>query len=226
MSLVRCALFIAILLACVAAASPELSGTAAQQYDRNLYQSLRWRCIGPFRAGRTVGASGVPGQPNVFYIGVNNGGVWRTTDYGLTWRPIFDDQPTGSIGDLAVAPSDPNVIYVGSGEGLQRPDLSTGDGVYKSTDGGKTWKNVGLRDAQQIGSVIVDPKDPNRVFVAALGHPYGPNKERGVYRSIDGGATWRQVLDKDENTGAIQVMFDPTNSQIIYADLWAGRQGP
>ncbi len=226
MSLVRCALFIAILLACVAAGSPELSGTAAQQYDRNLYQSLRWRCIGPFRAGRTVGATGVPGQPNVFYIGVNNGGVWKTTDYGLTWGPIFDDQPTGSIGDLAVAPSDPNIIYVGSGEGLQRPDLSTGDGIYKSTDGGKTWRNVGLGGAQQIGSVIIDPKDPNRVFVAALGHPYGPNEERGVYRSTDGGATWRSVLYKDENTGAIQVAFDPTNSQIVYADLWAGRQGP
>jgi photosystem II stability/assembly factor-like uncharacterized protein len=226
MSLVRYALFIVILLACVAAGSPELSGTAVQQYDRNLYQSLRWRCIGPFRAGRTVGATGVPGQPNVFYIGVNNGGVWKTTDYGLTWRPIFDDQPTGSIGDLAVAPSDPNVIYVGSGEGLQRPDLSTGDGIYKSTDGGKTWRNVGLRDAQQIGSVIIDPKDPNRVFVAALGHPYGPNEERGVYRSSDGGATWRRVLYKDQNTGAIQVAFDPTNSQIVYADLWAGRQGP
>jgi photosystem II stability/assembly factor-like uncharacterized protein len=226
MSLVRCALFIAILLACVAAGSPELSGTAVQQYDRNLYQSMRWRCIGPFRAGRTVGATGVPGQPNVFYIGVNNGGVWKTTDYGLTWRPIFDDQPTGSIGDLAVAPSDPNIIYVGSGEGLQRPDLSTGDGIYKSTDGGKTWRNVGLRDAQQIGSIIIDPKDPNRVFVAALGHPYGPNEERGVYRSTDGGATWRRMLSKDENTGAIQVAFDPTNSQIVYADLWAGRQGP
>src|SRR5262249_181405 len=140
--------------------------------------------------------------------------------------PIFDDQPTGSIGDLAVAPSDPNVIYVGSGEGLQRPDLSTGDGIYKSTDGGKTWRNVGLRDAQQIGSVIVDPKDPNRVFVAALGHPYGPNEKRGVFRTIDGGATWERVLYKDENTGAIQVAFDPTNPRIVYADLWAGRQGP
>jgi photosystem II stability/assembly factor-like uncharacterized protein len=225
MVLVRSALFIVILLTLLAAA-PELSGTAAQQYSPNLYQSLRWRCIGPFRAGRTVGATGVPGQPNVFYIGVNNGGVWKTNDYGLTWRPIFDDQPTGSIGDLAVAPSDPKIIYVGSGEGLQRPDLSTGDGIYKSTDGGKTWRNVGLRDAQQIGSVIVDPKDPNRVFVAALGHPYGPNKERGVYRSTDGGATWKQVLSKDENTGAVQVSFDPTNPQIIYADLWAGRQGP
>src|SRR6266508_5283911 len=144
------------------------AGTAAQQYDRNLYQSLRWRCIGPFRAGRTVGATGVPGQPNVFYIGVNNGGVWKTTDYGLTWGPIFDDQPTGSIGDLAVAPSDPNIIYVGSGEGLQRPDLSTGDGIYKSTDGGKTWTHLGLRDGQQIPQIIVDPRNPDRLFVAVF----------------------------------------------------------
>jgi len=223
---VRRVLVIIILFAFVASASPRLFEITAQQYNQNLYQALRWRCIGPFRAGRTVGAAGVPGQPNVFYIGVNNGGVWKTTDYGLTWRPIFDDQPTGSIGDLAIAPSDPSVIYVGSGEGLQRPDLSTGDGIYKSTDGGKTWRNMGLRDAQQIGSIIVDPKDPNRVFVAALGHPYGPNEERGVYRSTDGGATWRRVLYKDENTGAIQVAFDPTNSQTVYADLWAGRQGP
>src|SRR5215813_5745803 len=167
MVLIRSALFIVILLSLLAAA-PELSGTAAQQYNWNLYQSLRWRCIGPFRAGRTVGATGVPGQPNVFYIGVNNGGVWKTTDYGLTWKPIFDDQPTGSIGALAVAPSNPDTIYVGSGEGLQRPDLSTGDGIYKSTDGGKTWKHLGLRDAQQIGAILVNPRDPNLVYVAAL----------------------------------------------------------
>ncbi len=200
--------------------------TRAQQFDQRFYQSLRWRCIGPFRAGRTVGAVGVISQPGVFYIGVNNGGVWKTDDYGRTWTPIFDDQPTGSVGDVAVAQSNPNIIYVGSGEGLQRPDLSTGNGIYKSTDGGKTWRNLGLRDAQQIGSLIVDPKNPNRVFVAALGHPYGPNTERGVYRTTDGGATWQRVLYKDENTGAIQVEFDPVNSQIVYADLWAGRQGP
>lgn len=198
----------------------------AQSHDPAMYQSLRWRCIGPFRAGRTVGAAGIPGQPNVFYIGVNNGGVWKTTDAGRTWKPIFDDQPTGSIGDLAIAPSDPNIIYVGSGEGLQRPDLSTGDGIYKSTDGGRTWRHLGLREAQQIGSIIVDPQNPNRVFVAALGHPYGPNTERGVYRSLDGGETWQRILYQDENTGAIQVAFDPTNSQIVYADLWAARQGP
>ncbi len=182
--------------------------------------------IGPFRGGRTIGATGVRGQPNVFYVGVNNGGVWKTTDYGRVWTPIFDAQPTGSIGDLAVAPSNPNVIYVGTGEGVQRPDLSTGDGIYKSTDAGKTWRHLGLRDGQQIGGVIVDPRDENRIFVAVLGHPYGPNPERGVYRSTNGGETFERVLYKDENTGAIQVAFDPGNPQIVYADLWAGRQGP
>ena len=198
----------------------------AQQFSPSLYQSMRWRMIGPFRGGRTVGATGVVGQPNVFYIGVNNGGVWRTNDYGRTWNPIFDDQPTGSIGALAVAPSDPNVIYVASGEGLQRPDLSVGDGVYKSTDGGRTWRHMGLRDGQQIGAVLVDPRDANRVFVAVLGHPYGANEERGVYRSTDGGEHWQKVLYKDENTGAIALAFDPSNAQTIYADLWAARQGP
>src|SRR6266849_4520399 len=123
----------------------------AQRIDPSLYQNMRWRMIGPFRAGRTVGAAGVPGQPNVFYIGVNNGGVWKTTDYGHTWTAIFDDQPTGSIGALAVAPSNPDILYVGCGEGLQRPDLATGDGIYKSTNAGKTWKHLGLRDGQQIG---------------------------------------------------------------------------
>jgi photosystem II stability/assembly factor-like uncharacterized protein len=187
---------------------------------------MKWRMIGPFRGGRTVGATGVPGQPNVFYIGVNNGGVWKTTDYGLTWKPIFDDQPTGSIGAIAVAPSQPDTIYVGSGEGLQRPDLSVGDGIYKSTDGGKTWRHLGLRDAQQIGAILVDPRDPNLVYVAALGHPYGANEERGVFRSTDGGKTWQKILYKDENTGAIALVFDPSNSKIIYADLWSARQGP
>ena len=188
-------LSVCLLLVFAASALPELHETTAQQHNQSLYQSLHWRMIGPFRAGRTVGAAGIPGQPNVFFIGVNNGGVWKTTDAGRTWQPIFDDQPTGSIGDLAVAPSDPNIIYVGSGEGLPlRPDLSVGDGVYKSTDGGRTWRNVGLRDSQQIGSIIIDPKNPNRVFVAVCGHPFGPNQDRGVYRTTDGGATWQKVL--------------------------------
>ncbi|HJZ90625.1 MAG TPA: hypothetical protein VKE40_07100 [Gemmataceae bacterium] len=203
-----------------------LAAVADGPASPDLYSSLSWRMIGPFRGGRTVGATGVPGQPNVFYIGVNNGGVWKTTDAGRTWRPIFDDQPTGSVGALAVAPSRPEVIYIGSGEGLQRPDLSTGDGVYKSTDGGKTWKNMGLRDGQQISAIIVDPKDPDRVFVAVLGHPYGPNQERGVYRSTDGGQTWDHVLFKDENTGAVCLAFDPANVRTVYVVLWESRQGP
>ena len=198
----------------------------AQQFNLDMYQGMQWRMIGPFRAGRTVGATGIPGKQNVFYIGVNNGGVWRSSDFGHTWAPIFDDQPTGSIGALAVAPSDPNIIYVGSGEGLQRPDLSVGDGVFKSADAGKTWKFMGLIDAQQIGAVLVDPRDPNKVYVAVLGHPYGPNEQRGVFKSTDGGSTWAKILYKDENTGAIALAFDPSNPEIIYADLWAARQGP
>jgi len=199
---------------------------SAQQIDPRLFQEIRWRSIGPFRGGRTVAISGVPGQPNVFYMAPNNGGVWKSTDYGQTWNPIFDDQPTGSVGALAVAPSHPQIIYVGSGEGLRRPDLSTGDGIYKSSDGGHTWQHLGLRDAQQIAAILVDPHDANRVFVAALGHPYGPNEERGVFRSLDGGSSWQKVLYKDENTGAIDLAFDPVNPQIVYADMWASRRPP
>jgi photosystem II stability/assembly factor-like uncharacterized protein len=198
----------------------------AQPFAPSLFNSMQWRMIGPHRGGRTVGAVGVPTQPSVFYIGVNNGGVWKTNDYGRTWKPIFDQMSTGSVGDIAVAESNPNVVYVGCGEGIQRPDLSVGDGVYKSTDAGKTWKNMGLKDGQQIGGIVIDPKNENRVFVAVLGHPYGPNTERGVYRSLDGGNSWERVLYKDENTGAVQISFDPNNSDILYADLWAGRQGP
>jgi photosystem II stability/assembly factor-like uncharacterized protein len=203
-----------------------LTNIQAQSVSPTLFKAMKWRMIGPHRGGRTVGAVGVPQQPNVFYIGVNNGGVWKTTDYGRTWFPIFDDQPTGSIGDVAVAPSNPNVIYVASGEGLQRPDLSVGTGMYKSIDAGKTWTFLGLKEGQQIGNISVDPTDENRVFAAVLGHPYGPNTERGVYRTTDGGKTWDRVLYKDENTGAVQVTIDPKNPNIVYADLWAARQGP
>jgi len=207
----------------LAALAPVLFG---QSIDPKLYSSLVWRMIGPFRGGRTVGAAGIADQPNVFYIGVNNGGVWKTDDYGRTWNPTFDDQPTGSIGAVAVAPSDPNIVYAGSGEGLQRPDLSVGDGMYKSTDAGKTWRHLGLRDGQQIPQIIVDPRDPSRLFVAVLGHPYGPNTERGVFRSTDGGANWQKVLYKDEHTGAVDLAFDPRNPQVVYAVLWQARQAP
>jgi len=194
--------------------------------DAALLKEFAWRPIGPFRGGRTKAAAGIPTQPSVFYVGAVNGGVWKTNDFGRTWNPIFDDQPTGSIGAIAVAPSDPNIIYVGSGEGLQRPDLSTGNGIYKSTDAGRTWTHLGLRSGQQIPQIIVDPQDPNRLFVAVLGHPYGPNEERGVFRSIDGGRTFEKVLYKDADTGAADIVFDPSTSQTIYAALWQARQGP
>ena len=202
------------------------AGAAAQPFDPSRFKELTWRMIGPFRGGRTVAVSGVPGHQNVFYMAPNNGGVWKSTDYGRVWTPIFDDQPTGSIGALAVAPSDPGILYVGSGEGLQRPDLSVGDGIYKSTDAGKTWRRMGLADGRQIAAIVVDPKDARRVYVAVLGHPYGANAERGVFRSADGGETWQKVLYKDEDTGAVDLALDPSNPRKVYAVLWAARQGP
>jgi len=217
---------VAVLTSSIPAVGQQLDQKLGRQFDQRLYSEMRWRCIGPFRGGRTVAITGVPHQPNVFYMAAVNGGVWKTTDFGNTWNPIFDDQPSGSVGAIAVAPSDPNILYVGSGEGLQRPDLSTGDGVYKSTDAGKTWAHLGLRDAQQITAILVDPKDPNRVFVAVEGHPYGPNAERGVFRSTDGGQSFQKILYKDENTGAADLAFDPTNSQTIYAVLWVARVAP
>src|SRR5260370_2622469 len=206
-------------------------GLSGQPYGAAMYKELHWSMIGQFRGGRTVSISGIPGQPNVLYMATNNGGVWKTTDFGRAWNPIFDDQPkndqpTGSIGALAVAPSSPSTIYVGSGEGVRRPDLSVGDGIYKSTDAGRTWQHLGLRDAQQIASIVVDPKHPNRLFVAAQGHPYGPNPERGIYRSLDGGQTFQKVLYKDENVGGMDLVLDPRNSQIIFASLSASRRPP
>ncbi len=198
----------------------------AQGVNPSLFNCMQWRMIGPFRGGRTVGACGVNKQPNVFYIGVNDGGVWKTDDYGRTWNPVFDSEPTGSIGDVAVAQSNPEVIYAGSGEGLQRPDLSVGNGIYKSVDGGKTWKNMGLGNGMQVGGLAVDPTNENRVFAAILGHPYAANTERGVYRTVDGGKSWSKVLYVDENTGAMQVTIDPANPNVIYADLWAARMAP
>jgi len=198
----------------------------ADSYDAKLFAEMRWRTVGPHRGGRVRACSGVPSQPNVFYMGAVNGGVWKTDDYGRTWNPIFDDQPTGSIGAVAVAPSDPNIIYVGSGAGIIRPDLSVGDGMYKSTDGGKTWTHLGLRDGQQIPQIAIDPKNPNRLFVAVLGHPYGANAERGIFRSLDGGQTFEKVFFKDENTGGSDVAIDPSNPNTVYAAMWETRQGP
>ncbi len=222
------ALSTVIALAALDLGSPPVAAlqTTPESYASDLFDELRWRMIGPFRGGRTKAAAGIPSQPNVFYIGVVNGGVWKTTDFGHTWNPIFDDQPTGSIGAIAVAPSDPNIIYVGSGEGLQRPDLSTGDGIYRSTDAGETWVHLGLRDGQQIPQIIVDPVDPDRLFVAVLGHPYGPNEQRGIFRSTDGGRSFEKVLYTDEDTGGIDLVFEPTNARMIYAVMWEARQAP
>ena len=200
----------------------EIAWSQAGEFD----SALRWRNIGPFRGGRTRAIAGVPSQPNLYYMAPMNGGVFKTTDYGRTWQPIFDNQPTASVGAIAVAASDPNVIYVGSGEGLHRPDLSVGDGIYKSIDAGKTWTHLGLRDGQQIAQLAVDAQNPDRLFVAVAGHPYGPNEERGLFRSLDGGKTFEKVLYRDENTGASDVQIDPTNPAIIYAALWESREGP
>ena len=198
-----------------------LLGAAPRPYD-----DLHWRLIGPFRGGRTVAISGVPSQPGVFYMAPTDGGVWKSTDYGRTWKPIFDGQGMGSIGAIAIAPSDASIVYAASGEGLRRPDLSVGDGVYKSSDAGRTWMHLGLQDGQQINGLAVDPRDPSRVFAAVMGHPYGPNDQRGLYRSTDGGATWQKVLGSDADTGASTVVIDPGNSQVVYANLWASRNTP
>ncbi len=197
----------------------------AAQDVTSLYSDMRWRMIGPFRGGRTVAGVGIPTQPCVFYIGPNNGGVWKTDDCGNTWNSVFEGN-TQSMGALAIAPSNPDVIYAGSGEGLRRPDLSIGDGIYKSTDAGKSWTHLGLRDGQQIGSILVDPKNPDRLFVAVLGHPYGPNPERGIFRSLDGGKTFTKVLYKGDILGGIDLTFDPRDSNKLYASLWASMRTP
>src|SRR5438067_7736398 len=201
---------------------------AAQQgrIDPTLYSGLRWRLIGPFRGGRVNGVAGVPGQINVFYFGSVGGGVWKTTNAGRTWFPIFDSQPVASIGAVAVAPSNPSVVYVGTGESDMRSQISYGNGMYKSTDAGATWTHLGLDNTRQLARVIVDPANPDVVFVAALGHAYGANPDRGVYRSRDGGATWQKVLFRSNDLGAVDLTLDPGNARTIYASLWNTRRPP
>ena len=211
--------FVVLLCLCVMAFANAVAASAT-------FGDLHWRLLGPFRGGRVLAVAGVPGQPQHFYFGAVNGGVWETLDAGRTWQPIFDDQPVGSIGALTVAPSDPNVIYVGSGEADMRSDIAQGDGMYKSYDAGKSWKKIGLYDSQQIGKILVDSRDANTLYVAALGHPYGPNAERGVFRSRDGGAHWQRVLGEGQDTGAIDLAFEPGNPQVLYAAMWQVRRTP
>ena len=215
-------------------AGPRLSrGLLAQPFDAeeraealtDLYSGLRWRMLGPFRGGRVAAATGVPGRPNEFYMGAVNGGVWKTMDGGRVWIPVFDSQSTSSIGAIAVAPSAPDTVYVGSGESTLRDSAGFGNGMYKSTDAGKTWSHIGLEDTQHIGKVAVDPRNPHIVFVAAVGHLYAANEQRGVYRSNDGGKNWKKVLG-DENAGAVEVVIDPANSKVVYAGLWNTRRPP
>ena len=203
-----------------------LSGFAAAQEATPDLSGLRWRMIGPFRGGRTIAVSGVEGDPTTYYFGGVGGGVWRTTNAGVSWTPIFDNQPIASIGAIAVAASDPNTIYVGTGEADFRSDLTYGNGVYKSTDAGKTWTNIGLRETRHISRIAIDPHNPAIVLVAAMGHAYGPNLDRGVFRSTDGGATWQKVLYKDQNTGAADIQLDPDNSQTVFAAMWSAHRPP
>jgi photosystem II stability/assembly factor-like uncharacterized protein len=187
---------------------------------------MHWRLVGPFRGGRALAVTGVPGQPEKFYFGAVGGGVWETVNAGRTWKPIFDSENVASIGDIRIAPSDPNTIYVGSGEADMRSDIQQGDGMYKSTDGGKTWRHIGLEDTRQIGKILIDPQNPDVVYVAALGHQYGPNDQRGVFKTTDGGKTWKQVLSKGPDVGAIDLAMDPLDSDTLFACTWHTRRPP
>lgn len=198
----------------------------AAQVDPTEFSAMHWRNVGPFRGGRALAVTGVQGEPNLFYFGAAAGGVWKSIDAGASWHPIADAAHITSVGAIAVAPSNHDIIYVGTGEGALRGDITWGDGVYKTTDGGKNWTNIGLKDTRQIGALIIDPHDPNIVLVAAIGHAFGPNEQRGVFRSTDGGAHWTRVLYRDADTGAIDVTFDPINSRTVYAALYQVRRQP
>jgi photosystem II stability/assembly factor-like uncharacterized protein len=205
-----------------------LAGLAAmaQSVSSQLYSDMKWRLIGPFRAGRVVAVSGVPGDGTTFYFGSVDGGVWKTTNAGTTWKPIFDDEPVASIGALALAPSNPKVIYIGTGEGDIRSDLASGNGVYKSTDGGDTWQNVGLKDTRQISKIVIDSANPDIVYVGALGHAYGPSEERGVYKSVDAGVTWKRVLNKGPELGVADLAIATAKPSILFASLWNAHRPP
>ena len=207
-------------------AAQELLSDAPSADLSSFYSGMRWRMLGPFRGGRVASASGVPGRPAEFYFGSVNGGVWKSIDAGRVWLPVFDSQPVASIGAIAVSASSPDTVYVGSGESTLRDSNGYGNGMYKSTDAGKTWTHIGLDDTQHIGKIAIDPKNPDIAFVAAIGHLYAASPERGVFRTTDGGKSWKKVLYKDENIGAVEVVIDPSNSQIVYAGLWNTRRPP
>jgi photosystem II stability/assembly factor-like uncharacterized protein len=215
---------LALILTCAFLANAQQSERAP--IDPKTYSGMEWRLIGPFRGGRVLAVTGVPSQPNTYYFGAVAGGVWKTTDAGVSWDPLFDKQPTSSIGSIAVSESDPNVIYVGTGEACIRGNISFGDGVYKSTDAGKNWTNIGLKDTRHIGKVIVHPTNADVAFVAALGHAYGANNERGIFRTRDGGKTWEKVLYLDDRTGGIDIVFDPGNPHVLFAAMWEGYRTP
>jgi photosystem II stability/assembly factor-like uncharacterized protein len=198
----------------------------AQSVSPQLFNDMEWRLIGPFRAGRVVAVSGVPGDSTTFYFGGVDGGVWKTTNAGTTWKPVFDKQPVASVGALAVSPSNPKVIYVGTGETDIRSDLASGDGVYKSTDGGETWKNVGLKETRQIGKIVIDPSNPDIVYAGALGYAYGPNEDRGVYKSTDGGATWKLTLNKGPELGVADLAIAIAKPNLLFATLWNAHRPP
>ena len=203
-----------------------VAGSAVGEVPSELFNGLKWRLIGPFRGGRAVAVGGVAGDSTTFYFGGVNGGVWKTTDAGTVWTPIFDGQPVGSIGAIAVAPSDPRTIYVGTGESDIRSNLASGIGVYKSTDGGSTWTHIGLEDTRQISRIVVDPRDSNVVYVGSLGHAYGPNEERGVYKSVDGGAHWNKVLDAGSEIGISDLAICAGNPQMLFAGTWHTHRPP
>jgi photosystem II stability/assembly factor-like uncharacterized protein len=219
-------LVLGMVMAGWACAADPVANAGPAAVDPSYYQALHWRLIGPFRGGRVLTVAGIPGDGRHFYFGAVDGGVWTTQDAGRTWQPLFDHEPVGSIGAIALAPSSPSTIYVGTGEADMRSDIAQGDGMYKSTDDGAHWTHIGLTDSRQISRVLVDPHDPNLVYVAALGHPYGPNAERGVFRSRDGGKHWTKVLYEDPNTGAADLAFKPGDPQTIYAALWQTRRPP
>jgi photosystem II stability/assembly factor-like uncharacterized protein len=207
------------------AATPAKPGQAAGLSDPKEIAGLKYRLAGPFWGGRATRATGVPGDPRTYYVAAASGGIWKSSDGGFNWRPIFDDQPISSIGSIAVAPSDPNVIYAGSGEANIRGNVAAGNGIYKSTDAGKSWTHVWTQEGQ-IGTMVVHPKNPDVAFAAVLGHAFGPNPERGVYRTRDGGKTWVQVLKKDADTGASDVALSPSNPNVVFAGLWQARRRP